>query len=184
MFRQIAASLAGLLFAVTMLAQTASGADLATPAGPVVLTVHGKIANANRGALDQFEDAFFKFNDVSFDKAAAFDLAMLEKLGMQTLTAKYDAWPKAYKFEGPQLRDVLKAAGAQGSKVKIFAIDGCAAELTKQEIDSGAVLLAVKADDRYLGLGGRGPIWVVIPQGGDAKDDAKLVWSAIRIEVE
>lgn len=98
------------------LAVSAQAADLAQPKGPVVLTIHGKIANTNRGALNEFEDAFFKFGSVSFDRAAQFDLPMLEKLGMKTLSVKYDTWPKAYKFEGPLLADVLKAAGALDSK--------------------------------------------------------------------
>src|SRR3546814_20644881 len=46
---------------------------LATPAGPVILTVHGRIANTNRGALDAFDDAFFKSSGAAFDRAAALD---------------------------------------------------------------------------------------------------------------
>lgn len=98
------------LFTAALLALSLSlpvaAADLAKPKGPVVLTVHGKIATANRGALNEFEDAFFKFGSVSFDRAAQFDVAMLEKLGMKSLTVKYDTWPKAYTFEGPLLADV------------------------------------------------------------------------------
>lgn len=193
MVRHIAAKLARLLLACLLLAASvwampALAADLAKPVGPVVLTVHGKIANTNRGGLNDFDDAFFKFGHVSFDKAASFDLAMLEKLGTQTLTVKYDTWPKAYRFEGPRLSDVLKAAGARGSKVKIFALDGYGAEIPMAEIEKYPVLLAVKADGRYLDLGGRGPTWVVFPRDQHAElkaqDDAKWVWSAIRIEVE
>ncbi len=175
-----------LAFSVSLSAQAA---DLAKPKGPVVLTVHGKIANANRGALNDFEDAFFKFGSVSFDKAAQFDLPMLEKLGMKTLTVKYDTWPKAYKFEGPLLADVLKAAGANGKTVKVYALDGYGAEIPVAELQQYGVLLALKADGRYLGLGDRGPTWVVYPRNDKhpalkSHDDAKWVWSALRVEVE
>jgi len=181
------------LFAAAILALSitaaAQAADLAQPKGPVVLTIHGKIANTNRGALNDFEDAFFKFGGVSFDKAAQFDLAMLEKLGMTSLTVKYDTWPKAYKFEGPLLADVLKAAGATGQTIKVYALDGYGAEIPLAELRQYGVLLALKADGRYLGLGGRGPTWVVYPRddkhpGLKSHDDAKWVWSALRIEVE
>ncbi|PJI43822.1 molybdopterin-dependent oxidoreductase [Ferrovibrio sp.] len=181
------------LFAVALLAlsitASAQAADLAQPKGPVVLTIHGKIANTNRGALNDFEDAFFKFGSVSFDKAAQFDLAMLEKLGMTSLSVKYDTWPKAYKFEGPLLADVLKAAGATGKTIKVYALDGYGAEIPLAELQQYPVLLALKADGRYLGLGGRGPTWVVYPRddkhpGLKSHDDAKWVWSALRIEVE
>jgi hypothetical protein len=181
-----------LLLAATLaicIAAPAPAAELAQPKGPVVLTVHGKIAHANRGALDDFEDAFFKFGSVTFDKAAQFDLAMLEKLGMKTLTVKYDTWPKAYTFEGPLLADVLKAAGAEGRSIKIFALDGYGADIPLADLGRYPVLLALKADGRYLGLGGRGPTWVVYPRDDrypalKSHDDAKWVWSALRIEVE
>ncbi len=181
------------LFAATLLALcfalSAQAADLAAPKGPVVLTIHGKIENTNRGALNEFEDAFFKFGNVTFDKAAQFDLPMLEKLGMKTLTVKYDTWPKAYKFEGPLLADVLKAAGATGKSIKVYALDGYGAEIPVSELQQYGVLLALKADGRYLGLGGRGPTWVVYPRDDKhpalkSHDDAKWVWSALRIEVE
>ncbi|MFN3400701.1 MAG: molybdopterin-dependent oxidoreductase [Ferrovibrio sp.] len=181
------------LFAAVLLALSvsfsAAAADLAPPKGPVVLTIHGKITNSNRGALNEFEDAFFKFGSVSFDKAAQFDLPMLEKLGMKTLTVKYDTWPKAYTFEGPLLADVLKAAGATGKSIKVYALDGYGAEIPASELQQYGVLLALKADGKYLGLGGRGPTWVVYPRDDKhpalkSHDDAKWVWSALRIEVE
>lgn len=181
------------LFAAAVLAicftVSAEAADLAPPKGPVVLTIHGKIANSNRGALNDFEDAFFKFGNVSFDRAAQFDLAMLEKLGMKTLSVRYDTWPKAYKFEGPLLADVMTAAGATGKTIKVYALDGYGAEIPLAELQQYPVLLALKADGRYLGLGGRGPAWVVYPRDDKhpalkSHDDAKWVWSALRIEVE
>lgn len=184
MLRSLLAAIYAICFAVS-----AQAADLAQPKGPVVLTIHGKIANTNRGALNEFEDAFFKFGSVSFDRAAQFDLPMLEKLGMKSLTVKYDTWPRAYKFEGPLLADVLRAAGATGQTVKVYALDGYGAEIPVPELRQYGVLLALKADGKYLGLGGRGPTWVVYPRDDKhpalkSHDDAKWVWSALRIEVE
>lgn len=177
-----------LLFGLCLTTVT-HAADLAKPTGPVVLTVHGNISNTNRGPLNEFEDAFFKFGNVGFDKAAQFDIAMLEKLGRKKLTVKYDTWPKAYTFEGPLLRDVLKAAGAKGKSVKVYALDGYGAEIPVTETQQYDVILAVKADGKYLGLGGRGPTWLVYPRDDKhpalkSQDDAKWVWSAIRIEVD
>jgi hypothetical protein len=186
MLRSLFAAAALLALCVSL---PVAAADLAQPKGPVVLTIHGKVANTNRGALNEFEDAFFKFGSVTFDKAAQFDVAMLEKLGMKTLSVKYDTWPKAYKFEGPLLADVLTAAGATGRTVKVYALDGYGAEIPMDELRQYPVLLALKADGKYLGLGGRGPTWVVYPRddrhpGLKSHDDAKWVWSALRIEVE
>jgi hypothetical protein len=182
------------LFAVCLTVSAVSAAELAKPTGPVVLTIHGKIANTNRGALNDFDDAFFKFGNVGFERAASFDIAMLEKLGQKKLTVKYDTWPKAYAFQGPLLRDVLNAVGAfdpklGGKSITVYAIDGYGAEIPLAETRQYDVLLALKADGRYLGVGGRGPTWVVYPRDDKhpalkSHDDAKWVWSAIRIEVE
>ncbi|HEX6957078.1 MAG TPA: hypothetical protein VF194_03760 [Ferrovibrio sp.] len=54
------------------------------------------------------------------------------------------------------LRDVLKAAGAPdarhgGRAVKVFALDGYGAEIPMAEIDKYPILLAFKADGRWLG---------------------------------
>src|SRR3546814_10602164 len=103
------------LLLTTGFATVAPAADLPQPAGPVVLTIHGKIANSNRGPVDTFMDAFFAFGNVKFERAAAFDRAMLEQLGMHRVSVKYPTWPVGVDFEGPLLRDVVKAAGATGS---------------------------------------------------------------------
>lgn len=188
MMRSLMAVLFGLFLATSIQVAAGHAADLARPAGPVVLTVHGNITSTNRGGVNDFEDAFFKFGDVKFDKAAAFDRAMLEKLGMKKLAVKYDTWPARYTFEGPLLADVLKAAGAKGGSIRVFAIDGYGAEIPMTDLEKYPVLLALKANGRWLGLGDRGPTWVVYPREDFAalkqQDDAKWVWSAIRIEVQ
>lgn len=180
-------SVLALLFAAG-LSVSAAAAELPRPAGPVVLTVHGNIANSNRGAIDPFRDAFFNFGNVKFERAVAFDYAMLETLGMHKLRAKYETWPEWVDFEGPLLRDVVKAAGATGKTIRVFAMDNYGAEIPLAELEKYAVLLALKANGRWLGLGDRGPTWVVYPRDQHpelkAQDDAKWVWSAIRIDVE
>lgn len=185
--RQVFAFVTGLLVAAGI-AVSAIAAELPKPAGPVVLTVHGNIANSNRGPVDPFMDAFFNFGNVKFDSAVSFDLAMLEKLGMHKLRAKYENWPQWVDFEGPLLRDVIRAAGAKGQSIRVFAMDNYGAEIPVAEIEKYPVLLALKANGRWLGLGDRGPTWVVYPRDQHpelkVQDDAKWVWSAIRIDVE
>lgn len=184
--RLAALALIGLL--ATALPVLAAG-KLATPAGPVILTVHGKIANTNRGALDAFDDAFFKSSGAEFDRAAAFDRGMLQKLGMHSVTVQYSTWPKAHRLEGPLLRDVLKAVGATGKTATVYALDGYGAKIPVSDLAAYPVVLALKSDGQWLGIGGRGPAWVVYPPRDkypalkDA-DDSKWVWSAIRIDVE
>lgn len=186
--RRIFASAFALLLLAATAAASAAAAELPKPAGPVVLTIHGNIAHSNRGPVDPFMDAFFQFGNVKFDRAAAFDYAMLEKLGMHKLRAKYETWPLWVDFEGPLLRDVLKAAGMQGTSLKVFAIDNYGAEIPLADTQKYDIVLALKANGRWLGLGDRGPTWVIYPRDQHpelkAHDDAKWVWSAIRIEAE
>ena len=162
---------------------------LAVPAGPVVLTVSGKITQTNRGALDPFDDAFFKSAGAEFDRAAAFDRAMLQKLGMHSVTVRHGTWPKAHRIEGPLLGDVLKAVGATGQLATVYALDGYGAKIPLSDLVAWPVVLGLKADGHWLGLGGRGPAWVVYPPADKYpalrdQDDSKWVWSAVRIEVE
>lgn len=161
-------------------------AELSTPSGPVVLTVAGAISNTNRPPFDAGEDAFLGYHEKSFDKAAAFDRAMLEALGMHEITAKADSWPKGHRFEGPWLKDVLAAAGAEGSTVMVFALDGYGVELTPDELASQDWMLALKRDGQYLGLGQKGPAWITYERA-DGKDaiadeEAKWVWTVFYIE--
>ena len=165
----------------------ASAEPVSAPRGPVVLTVTGAVSNVNRGPMTLFDDAFFKISDVTFDHGVAFDLAMLENLGMQRVTVKHADWPSEITLEGPRLSEILDAAGATGSQVTVEALDGYQADLTMREIRDQAIILAVKRDARYLGIGGRGPGWLIFP--GDAAanqnfDETRWVWSVYRIDVQ
>lgn len=182
MFLRLAAAL---LLALS--AATASAAELAKPEGPVVLTVHGDVGAANRGPLDPFHDALFAFGDVTFDRAAVFDADMLTGLGMHAVETSYEGWPGRFRFEGPLLRDVMAAAGAAGKNATAFALDGYGAEITAEDMERYPVILALKRDGEWLGLGGRGPAWVIFPREGHPelmkRDDAQWVWAVARIEV-
>src|SRR5262250_3540144 len=131
-------------------AMVGQAAELGEPQGQVVLTVAGEVGATNRGPYDDFEDAFFKHHERKFDKAAAFDLAMLEGLGMHEVTVAYDKWPRTMRFEGPWLKDVLAAAGASGHDVSVLALDGFASDISAADLDAYDWIVAVKGDGRYL----------------------------------
>src|SRR5690606_26858422 len=125
------------------------------------LTVAGAIENTNRGPVEPFADSFFAFHDIAFERAAEFDLAALEALGVHAMRAGYPNWPGVSVFEGPLLAEVLAAAGATGERIRLVALDGYASELTMADLEAYPAILAVKRDGAYLGLGGRGPTWLV-----------------------
>ena len=173
--------------ALSMASEPSRAAEPATPTGQVVLTIAGNIAASNRPAFDDFEDGFLKYHDKSFARAVSFDLAMLEALGMQSVTIDIDAWPRPARFEGPWLTDVLAAAGASGKDVTLFALDGFGSALSAADVAAFDWIVGVKRDGRYLDIGQRGPLWVVY-QRRDGKpvtdeDEQRWPWATFYIEV-
>ncbi len=176
----------GALVIVAALATHANAMD--KPKGPAVLTIIGAIGETNRPAFNDFEDGVLKFHERRFDKAAVFDLAMLEALSMHEVTIKYAEWPKPFRFEGPWLKDVLKAVGAKPTSVSVLALDGFASELKAADLDAFDWILALKRDGRYLDLGQRGPLWLVYARRDGkaytAEDEQRWPWAAFLIEVK
>lgn len=177
------------LAAMLVLAGIALGAPpAAAQKGPTVLTVAGDIAKTNRGPLVAEKDIFFANNDLEFDKAYAFDIAALTALGMHKLTATYPGTARKVQVEGPYLADVLKAVGAKGDTVIVVALDGYAGEIPMSDVKAFPIVLALRSGGKWLGLGGRGPTWVVYPQDDypalKGRDDSLWVWSAFFIQVE
>ncbi len=106
--------------------------------------------------------------EYDYDRAAAFDVAMLEALGTVRATIKAEPWPRAIALEGPRLADVLAAAGWNGAKVNAVALDGFAVEITAQDLAAHDWIVAIRGDGEYLGIGGRGPVWIVYDVPGGA----------------
>tara|TARA_R110002110_G_scaffold85816_1_gene223344 strand:- start:88049 stop:88612 length:564 start_codon:yes stop_codon:yes gene_type:complete len=164
-----------------------AAAELAKPTGTVILTIGGAVKYANRAPFDEFDDAFLNANEYSFERAAAFDIAMLEKLGTVTATIKAEPWPRAVTFEGPRLIDVLMAAGWTGSKITTVALDGFAVEITAADLAAHDWILALKADGVPLGVGGHGPAWIVyeVPGGKPTTtDESRWPWAVFYIAAE
>jgi hypothetical protein len=161
-------------------------ADAPAPTGAAILTVAGNISQVNRPPSGKFEDPFFAYHERSFEKAFAFDFTMLEGLGMHRVTIAYEGWPRPVEVEGPLLRDVLAAAGAAAGPVTMVALDGFATELSPGDLAAQEWIVAIKENGRYLGIGQRGPAWVLYaPNGGNAapEDEARWPWAVFLIEV-
>jgi hypothetical protein len=184
---RLGASLGGLALALALDASVAA-AELGSPTGAVLVTVYGAIHNANRGPLDPFADGLLAAQEAEFDRAAEFDLAMLEGLGMRTVKTGYKDWGASYVFEGPLLKELMEAVGAHGKLIRVYGVDGYSGEIPMSDLDQYFVVLALKRDGRYLGIGGKGPAWVVYDTGPnrdiEVGEESKWVWAAFRIEVE
>jgi hypothetical protein len=144
---------------------------LPKPSGPVLLTVTGRIRNANA------------------DGAARFDRAMLEAVGVHRL-ATSTAWTEGRtEFEGVLARDLLDAVGADGSSVLATALNDYAVTIPLDELRRYPVLLALKMDGQYLKIMDKGPVWIVYPRDQyaelqDSLTDKRWVWQLRELRVE
>ncbi len=160
---------AGALLGATLPLQALAAASKAR-AGPCLLTVTGAIARSNRGPLNPALDQLMVKHGAKFDKAWAFDAAMLARLPAVTIrpTLEYDAKP--HRLSGPLLGAVLAeagvargVAGAAGASVMLGlrALDGYTIALSLADAQRYRMIVATALDGAPLGLGGLGPLWAV-----------------------
>lgn len=160
--------LLAILLAAVLAASPAAALD--EPKGPVILTIVGVVAEPNR------------------DGTAVFDLAMLDAL--KGRRAKMDTpWtPGEVEFSGPLLREVLKAAGAEGSRLLVHALNGYSAEVPMSDALAMDTILATRLDGEVMTVRTKGPSMLVYPFDQDSslfneKYFARSVWQIKQIEV-
>jgi hypothetical protein len=134
----------------------------AAPRGPVLLTVTGALSRPNRGPFNAQLDQLMHKHKLDFSQAHAFDFAMLAALPSTQIhpTLEYDG--KVHSLRGPQLGEVLRAAGAkagEASKILLRALDGYAAVVTP--LQAQRFIVATHLDGQPMALGGVGPLWAI-----------------------
>jgi hypothetical protein len=185
MQKRVVSLIAGLIIAFGAMV---SGQNSANAADPAQLTVIGKIDNLNRSRFEPFSDAFLKFREKEFSKAFEFTYADLAALPQVTVNAKAEGWPAAVSATGPALGDVMKAAGAApAAKLSVVALDGYTIELETGDLQAKNWILAISVDGKPIGIGGRGPAWLMHDTAGQTVNsdvEGRWVWSVFLVEVE
>jgi hypothetical protein len=115
------------------------------PSGAVVLTVSGRLRNPNDGALAQF------------------DMAMIEALPQTSFTTWSPWYTQPRRFTGPLLRDLLAAAGAQGSKLRLVALNDYRVDMPMDDTQRHDVIVARLLDDKPMAVRDKGPLFVIYP---------------------
>lgn len=115
------------------------------PAGPVVLTLVGKVGQPNAGPR------------------AVFDMAMLEHLPQRSFTTKTPWYSQPRKFTGPLLRDVLAAAGAKGETLRAIALNDYVVEIPAEDAARHDVIVARLLDDQPMPVRAKGPLFIIYP---------------------
>jgi hypothetical protein len=147
------------------------------PKGAVILTVAGDITHTNRGAFDPKLDGFMKYHEIEFEKAHTFDIAMLEDFPMSEIKCQPPQYSTNVTFQGPLLRDVLKALGAERASIQTRALDGFAVDLTSEQVKAKDWILATRVNGKPFGIGDRGPVWMIhTPSTEKVPDEEEKNW--------
>lgn len=157
-----------LIFAALLAAAPAAALD--APKGRVILTISGSVVQPNR------------------DGSAVFDLSMLEGLQGRRVLMETPWTQGEVEFSGPFLREVLEAAGAEGSRLIIRALNGYSAELPISDARDIDTILATRLDGKIMTVRTKGPSMLVYPFDQDRalyneKYFARSVWQIGEIEV-
>lgn len=127
------------------LAQPLRAQALASPDGPVVLTISGKVRLSNHR------------------NGATFDMAMLERLPQQSFSTRTPWYTQPRKFTGPLLRDVLAAAGSHGTQLRAVALNDYRVDIPVDDAQRYDLLLARLLDDQPMPVRDKGPLFVIYP---------------------
>lgn len=129
--------------AALLLAGTSHALD--APKGKVILSIIGNIQFKNAG------------------DRADFDMNMLAALPQHSFTTSNPWYKESKKFTGPLLRDVLAAAGAQGSTLKAVALNDFKVEIPLADTRQFPMVLARLMDDQPMLIRDKGPLFIVYP---------------------
>jgi hypothetical protein len=180
-------SLFGLAAGAMLPALAPARAGAGCAGGLVILTVGGLAGAPNRGALDPQRDRLFDHNNLSFQKARAFNAGELSALPHRTVEAiNYGI---EMQCKGPLLHDVLAAANpaATAKTARLSALDGYAAYLPLADILSQQWILAMESGGQAFAIGNYGPLYAMRQLAPDEKksdeEEAKWVHSVYYIEL-
>jgi len=132
---------------------------LQAPRGAVVLSIGGRIQRTNQG------------------DRAGFDMAMLEDITQHSFSTRTPWFKEARKFTGPLLRDVLALVGAQGTTLRIGALNDYRADVPSDDARRYDVVLAHLIDDKPIPVREKGPLFVIYPFDSDATLRTPLFYS-------
>ena len=119
---------------------------LEAPAGKVLLTVSGALANSNDNG------------------AASFDLALLQKLPQHSFSTKTPWYAQPRKFTGVPLRDLLAAVGAPpGAVLKAVALNDYRVDIPTDDLTRNGAMLAYLLDDKPMSVREKGPLVIIYP---------------------
>jgi hypothetical protein len=119
-----------------------AAADLA---GPVVLTVGGRVSLPNDGTR------------------RLFDMAALAALTQHEIVTTTPWHRGTRRFSGPLLRDVLAAAGAEGQTLRAVALNDYRVDIPADDARRYDVVIARLLDGQPMAVRDKGPLFIMYP---------------------
>ena len=115
-------------------------------------------------------------------------MAMLADLAQHTITTRTPWYPQARRFTGPRLRDVLAAAGAQSSTLRLIALNDYSVDMPFDDAQQHDVILARLLDGQPVAVRDKGPLFIIYPFDSNpelqtAKYYSRAAWQLRTIEV-
>lgn len=158
------------LTALSAFACPALAWSLAPSSGRPLLTLHGKVRHANRESEADFDTAL---------------LASLPQHRIRTRTPWHQGEPL---FAGPLLREVLKAAGAEGQTLRMSALNDYRVDMPADEAQRFDIIVATQLDGREMTVRDKGPLFVMYPfdrhpELRNAVNFSRCIWQLRRIEI-
>ena len=130
------------LFCV-MVSPFAFAEKLPAPVGKPVLTISGLISNTNEG------------------DTAVFDVAALEKLGMETVITTTPWYSGKVRFDGISLSKLMDLVGAKGKSARVLALNDYTTLVPIDDFHKFPVILALKMNGEYMRIRDKGPLFIV-----------------------
>jgi hypothetical protein len=120
---------------------------------------------------------------------ADFDRAMLEGLGVTTVTSSTPWTEGEVPFDGVLGATLLDAVGARGATIRAVAVNDYEAEIPLADFRNYRVLLAMRMAGKQLQLRDKGPIWIIFPWSDHPELDndvthAKSVWQVTQLVIQ
>jgi hypothetical protein len=131
--------------AAVPLAAALPASALDKPTQPVVLTLSGRVRMPNQA------------------DGAHFDMPMLEAMAQSSFTTATPWWTQPRKFTGPLLRDVLAAAGAQGTTLRARALNDYRVDIPFDDAQRHDMIVARLLDDKPMAVRDKGPLFIIYP---------------------
>lgn len=159
------------LLGAAALLLTGTSHALDAPKGKVILSITGRIQFKNAG------------------ERADFDMDMLAALPQHSFATSNPWYKESKKFTGPLLRDVLAAAGAQGSMLKAEALNNFKVEIPLADTRQFPMVLARLMDDKPMPIREKGPLFIVYPfdthtELHSARYYSRSAWQLRTLEVQ